>query len=311
MDETRKLNEMKPLEEMNVIDDFLFTELMADEEKGIEVCRMILSCVLRREVRNISIRGQKELHGASEKSHGIRMDVYVEENDEDAEDRVSVYDIEPDRKSSEKAELPRRSRYYSAIIDSKIFGPARLYKHLPELVTIFILSYDPFGQNSMYYEAGSVLKSHPDVPYDDGIRRIYLYTEGDLPDRAEADDRKLKNLLRYINESTLENVIDDNTRKLDEIVRNTKAKEDIGIRYMNTWVREEELKRAAHDEGYAEGHAEGVAEERVNTERERKRANDAENDLKATQSNLKATENELKAANEVIANLKTELAEKK
>ena len=25
MDETRKLNEMKPLEEMNVIDDFLFT----------------------------------------------------------------------------------------------------------------------------------------------------------------------------------------------------------------------------------------------------------------------------------------------
>ena len=194
-------------------------------------------------------------------------------------------------------------------------GPSRLYKHLPELVTIFILSYDPFDRNAMYYEAGSVLKSHPDVPYDDGIRRIYLYTEGDLPDRAGEDDRKLKNLLRYINDSTLENVIDDNTRKLDEIVRNTKAKEDIGIRYMNTWVREEELKRAAHDEGhaegYAEGHAEGVAEERVNTERERNRANDAENELKATQYNLKATENELKAANEVIANLKAELAEKK
>ena len=28
----------KPLEEMNVIDDFLFTEIMSDEENGLELC---------------------------------------------------------------------------------------------------------------------------------------------------------------------------------------------------------------------------------------------------------------------------------
>ena len=59
MKENKKQYEMKPLEEMNVIDDFLFTEIMADEKNGIEVCRMILSCVLKREVRNIQFVPQK------------------------------------------------------------------------------------------------------------------------------------------------------------------------------------------------------------------------------------------------------------
>ena len=41
--EERKLNtrQPKPSEELNVIDDILFNEIMADEEKGEEVCRII------------------------------------------------------------------------------------------------------------------------------------------------------------------------------------------------------------------------------------------------------------------------------
>ena len=49
----------KPLEEMDVIDDFLFTEIMSDEESGLEVCRIILSRVLMREVGDISFTPQK------------------------------------------------------------------------------------------------------------------------------------------------------------------------------------------------------------------------------------------------------------
>ena len=49
MEEMKQMNR-KPLEEMNVIDDFLFTEIMSDEENGLEVCRMILNCVLKRKV---------------------------------------------------------------------------------------------------------------------------------------------------------------------------------------------------------------------------------------------------------------------
>ena len=123
------------------------------------------------------------------------------------------------------------------------------YEKLPELVTIFILSYDPFGENAMYYEAATVIKTHPHVPYSDGIRRIFLYTDGEIPKECSEDDQTLKNLLRYINESTGANVIDDNTRKLDDIVSNTKARKEIGIRYMKSW----EIERKVREEGMAEG----------------------------------------------------------
>ena len=86
----------------------------------------------------------------------------------------------------------------------------------------------------MFYEAGTVLKTHPDVEYSDGIRRIFLYVDGELPKGSDEDDRKLRNLLRYINKSTTDNATDDNTKRLDDIVRSTKAKKDIGVRYMKS-----------------------------------------------------------------------------
>ena len=70
----------KTLEEMDVIDDFLFTEIMTDEENGKEVCRIILSLVLKREIGEINYTAQKVVPGISERSHGIRMDAYITED---------------------------------------------------------------------------------------------------------------------------------------------------------------------------------------------------------------------------------------
>ena len=289
MSETKKQYVMKPLEEMNVIDDFLFTEIMADEESGLEVCRIILSCVLRREVRNIHFTAQKTIPGVSEQSHGIRLDAYVTEKSDEGED-IRVYDVEPDKQSSHKAALPRRSRYYGDLIDTQLLDTGVDYDRLPELVTIFILSYDPFGENAMYYEAGTVIKTHPYVPYNDGIRRIFLYVNGKLSKESDKDEQNLRTLLRYINDSTVANVTDDNTKKLDDIVKLTKARKDVGIKFMKSWERERELKEEGRAEGRAEGREEGRAEERVNTERERERAEKAENDLLAAQNRIEELE---------------------
>ena len=100
----------------------------------------------------------------------------------------------------------------------------------------------------MYYEAGTVLKTHPHVLYDDGVRRIFLYVNGEFSKEDNKDEQTLKNLLRYINESTQANVTDDNTRKLDDIVSHTKARKDIGIKYMKSWERERELKKEGRED---------------------------------------------------------------
>lgn len=280
---------MKRLEDMNVIDDFLFTEIMADQEYGLEVCRMILSCVLKRKIGNIRFTAQKTVPGISEKSHGIRLDAYVTEDTERTEkagNDIRVYDVEPDRQSSKKESLPKRSRYYGDLIDIQLLDIGVDYDRLPELVTIFILSYDPFGENAMYYEAGTVIKTHPHLLYDDGIRRIYLYVNGDMPDNAGDDDRQLKSLLKYINESTTDNATDDITRKLDDIVKTTKLKKDVGIRYMKSWERE----RAIREEGREEGREEA----RKETEAAERRAEEAEKRAEAAEKRLEAAEKRLK-----------------
>ena len=191
MENARRQYEMKPLEEMNVIDDFLFTEIMADEENGLEACRIILSCVLKRKIENIHYTAQKSVPGISERSHGIRLDAYVSETRVNNEDDVCIYDVEPDKRVTNRSGLPKRSRYYGDLIDVHLLQTGTDYEKLPELVTIFILSYDPFGQNAMYYEAGTTLKTHPHIQYNDGVRRIFLYVGGELPEGAGEDERKL------------------------------------------------------------------------------------------------------------------------
>ncbi len=91
-----------------------------------------------------------------------------------------------------------------------------------------------------------------------------IYVNGELPQDADESERSIQKLLRYIGESIDKNVTDENTRRLDGIVREMKAQKDLGAKYMKSWEREKELRE------------EGREEERANTERERKRADAAE-----------------------------------
>ncbi|MCR5209698.1 MAG: Rpn family recombination-promoting nuclease/putative transposase [Lachnospiraceae bacterium] len=259
-----------PLEEMNVIDDFLFYEMLYDEKTGEEVCRIILEKVLKRRIGEVNFTPQKMIPGISQEAQGIRLDAYITEKtgDSSAGPDIMVHDLEPDKRKSKKDYLTKRCRYYSDLIDVQIVNTGVEYEKLPEVVIIFILSYDPFDSGDMYYEAKSMLKTHPDIPYDDGVRRIYLYTDGKLPENPDDSDIKLKNLLQYIRRSTEENITDETTRRLDDIVKATKHKKDVGIRYMKSWELERELKE--------EGREEGREEERANTEAERRRADAAE-----------------------------------
>ena len=248
---------------------------------------MILERVLKCSIGNIQYTAQKMIPGISETGQGIRLDAYITEDVCDSEGRpdINVYDLEPDKRSYKKKSLPKRCRYYSDLIDVQIVNSGIKYEKLPRIVIIFILSYDPFDQGDMYYEAGTMLKTHPDIPYDDGIRRIYLYTEGKLKKDADDNDKKLKNLLQYIRRSTEENVTDETTRRLDELVKATKHKKDIGVKYMKSWELESELRE--------EGREEGREEERANTEAERRRADAAESRADAAEAQVDEMKAEL------------------
>ncbi len=50
---------------------------------------------------------------------------------------------------------------------------------------------------------------------------------------------------------------------MDEIVRSTKARKDIGVKYMKSWERERELLEAGKAEGIEEGRTAGIEEGRT------------------------------------------------
>ena len=69
----------KPLEDLNVIDDFLMNRLASDKEVGETFCRVVLSTLLQREIGKVNVTVQKVLPPACPDLKGIRLDVKVEE----------------------------------------------------------------------------------------------------------------------------------------------------------------------------------------------------------------------------------------
>ena len=96
----------------------------------------------------------------------------------------------------------------------------------------------------------------PDLPYDDGARTIFLYTRGTEGDPPE----ELRQLLRYMENTTEENATSDSLKSLNRMVNAVKHDKEVSLSYMKTVEWEEMLIK------------QGRKEEQANTERERLRA---------------------------------------
>lgn len=261
----------RPIEELNLIDNFLFHTVLTQGEDGERLCRILLSTVLGRPIRKVRIVAQQSVLGLDTDLHGIRLDAYVEDiSDEtimpgceasDAEIIPDIYDIEPNN-NYEKATLPQRMRYYHGLIDTKHLNTGVYYDKLPKVVIVVILPYDPFDRDRMVYTVKNRCVEEPDIPYEDGATKIFLYTKGTKGNASQA----LADMLKYIEHTNEENITNEDIRTIHEFVEKAKHRKEVGIQYMRLWEEYERMKRevqkAALEEGFAEGRAEGHAEGR-------------------------------------------------
>lgn len=74
-------NKRKKLEELNLLDDFLFNAMMTYPEMGEEFTRKILKLLFNKEFRNLKVIAQKSYGGLNTDLRGARLDVYVESDD--------------------------------------------------------------------------------------------------------------------------------------------------------------------------------------------------------------------------------------
>lgn len=252
-----KKRRIRKLEELNLMDDFLFQELVAQEGDGEEFVRILLKTILGKTVRKVKIVPQKNVLGIDTNRHGIRLDAYIEESaDEmipngkvlDAEISSDIYDIEPN-KNYEKKSLPKRMRYYHGLIDTQLLSNGVQYDKLQNVIIIVILPYDPFGKNRMVYTIRNQCVEDVSVPYDDGAKKIFLYTKGTEGNPSQ----ELRDMLKYIEVTTEENVTNQDIESVNRLVNKLKQKREVGINYMKSWEREEMVRDEGREEGREEG----------------------------------------------------------
>lgn len=244
----------KKLKEMNLLDDFLFGSVVTFPEIGERFVKSILKIIFGREFKQLSVTAQKVFYGADSNLHGGRLDVCVEPTaEEEFEGKATVYDIEPDRNNSESGRkaLPRRVRFYQGKITMGELHAGEEYDKLKDVFIIMITSYDPFGLGRMMYTIRNQCVEEPEMAYEDGASTVFLYTKG----TKGASDDGLRQLLHYMEHSTCENAVNDDLRRIHEMVETVKRDPETSIAYLRL---QEKLNRS-RKEGEKEGRREGEA----------------------------------------------------
>ena len=243
------------LKELNLLDDFLFGTLVSHKEFGEAFCRELLQTIFHRNFGKLKVIPQRQYYGDDTTKHGTRLDVYLEEDNAELEPEA-LYDLEPEnaRDKNKRKFLPKRARFYRAIVDGHSLASGTDYGTLKDVYIILILPYDPFGQDRLIYTIRSMCQEDPSMPYDDGARTIFLYTkgtQGDIP-------RELQELLRYMEDTTSQNAVNPSLRKIQRMVENVKEDKGVLLEYMKIWEWEQQIREEAIEEGREAGRKAGM-----------------------------------------------------
>ena len=229
----------KSLQDLTLLDRFLFAEVMEDPKTFENILSIILG-------EDISIKGRPQSEHENRTSplkRQVRLDVWAEDETD------AVYNVEAQKENTKN--LPHRSRFYQALIDSKLLNPGEVdFSNMKDCYSIIIAPFDLFGRG-LYQYTFQMTCAETGQPLEDGATRIFLNTHGK---NSEDISPELKELLYYMEHTTEE--ISCSTSRLQEIknhVNIVKSSEKIGVKYMQEWEEKILEKRKARAEGRAEG----------------------------------------------------------
>lgn len=215
----------KALKDLNLIDRFLFAEVMEDAETGQD----ILSIILGQDVQLVPGSQTEKEYRISPLAKSIRMDVFL------MSEEGIVYDIEA--QGTYRNDLRKRSRYYQSLLDGSLLESGEnSYNLLKDSFIIVITNYDIFGLGKYCYTFEAVCREHPALSLQDGAIRIFLNTRG-----TNRDEMALKTGSVRI-------------RRIHEHVCEVRQSEAIGMKFM----RELEEKSQARAEGCQAGLTDGI-----------------------------------------------------
>ena len=259
----------RTLKNLNLLDDFLFGTLVSHKEFGEAFCRELLQTIFQRKFGKLKVIPQRQYYGDDTENHGTRLDVYLEEDCAELEPEA-LYDLEAEKAKdkNKRQNLPKRTRFYRAIVDGHSLASGEDYGTLKDVYIIIILPYDPFDKKRLIYTIRNMFQEDPSIPYEDGARTIFLYTKGtkgNIP-------KELQELLHYMEDTKEKNAVNASLQKIQKMVEKVKEDKGVLLEYMKVWEREQMIREEGMEAGMEAGIAAGKAEQEKETEKERQRA---------------------------------------
>ena len=244
---------MQKLEKLNLLNDFMFFSTMNNKDVGEDFARTLLEIIFARKFGRLKVISQKVYYGVNLEQHGVRLDVYLEEEIDSEtlleEAIIADIEVESSRKEKYREQIPQRVRFYHAKIDAESLGAGEDYSKLRKEIVVMIMPFDPFGYDQIIYTIQNKCLEVPELPYDDGAKTMFLYTRGKKGNVSES----VKELLRYMEESTEENATNDNLKRIHDMVTIVKQNAEVSVEFMK-WL---EIQRMWIDEGIEQGIVKG------------------------------------------------------
>lgn len=233
---------LKTLQELTLLDKFLFDEVIEDKETYEALLRIILGD----EELNLLTEAQseKELRTAPW-LRSIRVDVFA------MDDKSTIYNTEMQKEW--RADLIKRTRYYQALIDSSLLEPGEInFNNIKNTTIIMIMPFDLFRMGKYIYTFEEICREYPDLKLEDGAKRIFINTHGKNNDEVSPEFIALMKFIEY-NESEEYKQSSPNLDRIINRVSQVKASEEVGVKYMQRWEEEALIRNEGKEEGREEG----------------------------------------------------------
>lgn len=222
--ECMEVQESRSLQDLNLVDRFLFDETM--EVPGMY--QIMVNILLENKVTLLDrVQTEKEFR-ISPELRSVRLDVVSMDT------TGKLYYTEMQKKNT--GNLLRRSRYYQGQLDVSLLEPGSVdFNLLNDTCLILITPFDLFGKGLYRYTFSGVCEECPELRLRDGAVRVFINTKGT---NREGFSQEFLDFMEYLTDTSdqrAEMSSSERIREMHRAVQKIRASEKMGVKYMQKW----------------------------------------------------------------------------
>ena len=227
----------KSFDDLTIADDFMFCKVMEHES----LCRPFLEMLFSAQIDKITYLSTQDNIATNSGAKTVRLDVLVKDED------GTSYNIE--MQVGNEYNIPKRMRYYQAVLDVAFLDKGYSYKALNDSFIIFICLFDPIGSNKAVYTFENICIEDKSIPLRDGTKKVILNANA----FRTTDNKELQGFLQYVKTGKVTTAY---TGRIEQMIQTVKRNEQLRQEYhiLPAVIMD------AIDEGEARGKSLGLAE---------------------------------------------------